>query len=117
MEQKSTIILNFPFLENLYDFNTKNLFKLTPESNTKKYLRYIKYLLKGRVTPDKEIHSAMRRMDFFAWYSIEEYNYLKEEVLHLPPFLKYPFENLIKESIFARNHIKNRVLVGNSRVP
>lgn len=77
-----TEIYNNPhylFFKNLYDVGTKKLIKPNRKINVKKYLRWAKYLGKGSRTPQIEIEQAIRRVNYFAWYSKEEYEYLKRQ--------------------------------------
>ncbi|MEO9023060.1 MAG: TDP-N-acetylfucosamine:lipid II N-acetylfucosaminyltransferase [Ginsengibacter sp.] len=106
----------YPFLQNLYGTHTKQLIRETSDINIKKTLRRIKYLLKGRKVPEKEIHFAMKKINFFAWYSKQEYNYLKNKVNDLPSFLQYPVDRSVPVLKPIQNP-PNKLLIGNSRTP
>jgi hypothetical protein len=106
----------YPFLKKLYGNYTETLIENSPKDR-KKLFRFLKYSLKGRSVPGKEIENVIHKIDYFAWYSREEYNYLKAEVPYLPQFLEYPFADLIKESVLSKKLVKNKILLGNSRAP
>jgi hypothetical protein len=87
------------------------------ESNLKKRLRWIKYAMKGRLTPNAEVQKAIKKINYFAWYSREEYDYLKNQVKYLPPFLPYPIGGIVPNLERKPVNIENKILVGNSRAP
>jgi hypothetical protein len=108
---------NFSFLKKLYATQTRSLMGQIVESNLKKRLRWIKYAMKGRLTPNAEVQKAIKKINYFAWYSREEYDYLKNQVKYLPPFLPYPIGGIVPNLERKPVNIENKILVGNSRAP
>jgi dTDP-N-acetylfucosamine:lipid II N-acetylfucosaminyltransferase len=83
----------------------------------KETIRVIKYALKGKLTPNKEFLKAVKRIDYFAWYSKEEYDFLlKKCKIVLPKFLQLNIKLTlpIKEPLIKHDC---KILIGNSRDP
>lgn len=108
---------SFPFFKNLYSPNTRKLITNNIIFNYKKPLRYIKYFIKGRSTPSKEVIRAMKKITYLAWYSEEEYEYLKKKVDFLPPFLQYPLDNIVPKLVQRGPTSCYNILLGNSSAP
>lgn len=113
-----TELYNDHFFPNksLYGSLTRQNIRVDKSIGIKKYLRPIKYFLKGRLTPEKEVAKAITRVNYFAWYSEDEYKYLKARVGNLPQFLRYPLTHIEAEKIKNTNN-SVRIILGNSRAP
>lgn len=106
-----------------YSFHKQNFSAKTKEllqprevwEKFKRILRFLKYSLKGRLTPNNEVEKAINRINYFAWYCEEEYDILKARVKRLPPFLQIPVERIVPYSNYPKK--TNRIILGNSRSP
>lgn len=86
-------------------------------ANVKSLGKTLIYSLLRRKTYVQEIYAAIARIDYLAWYSKEEYDYLNKFFDgKLPRFLQLSISNRI-ENVAVKEHKKNGVLVGNSRSP
>lgn len=83
----------------------------------KSSLRVVKYGLKGVHTPQRALETAIEKIDYFAWYSREEYDYIQRlSKIKLPPFLHL---NIKLKALINEPLIKDEIsiLLGNSRDP
>jgi dTDP-N-acetylfucosamine:lipid II N-acetylfucosaminyltransferase len=113
-----TELYNTEFLpvERLFGKETQLILYDSPLINLKRYMRYLKYGLRFRLTPRLEIRRAISKIDYFTWYSNEEYEYLKRYIKNLPSFLSYPVSDAL---LTVPNPVKKELtlLLGNSGAP
>jgi dTDP-N-acetylfucosamine:lipid II N-acetylfucosaminyltransferase len=131
LDSKSPVVIWFFYGAELYNNislinivlsdDTKRILGVYWESKSilyiKEVIRVIKYALKGKLTPHKEFLKAVKRIDYFAWYSKEEYDFLIEKCrIVLPKFLHL---NIKLSAHINKPLYKNdcKILIGNSRDP
>lgn len=107
-----------PFRQRIISKHTRSLLKKGRWNKLHHILTYAN-LLKRMVlnqsrTPSAEVELAMRKVDYFWWYNVFEYELLKKELPDLPPFLQLP---VINRMVNADNGSTkdDQILLGNSR--
>ncbi|KAA5536250.1 hypothetical protein F0919_00870 [Taibaiella lutea] len=117
-----TEIYNMPSVRStFFSLSTKTILekKMSESfiSSLKFSVKQVIRALRRKESTSELIYRAMKRIDYFTWYSEEEYNYLNELLKNrLPPFLKLSINNRL-EHIVAKEEKKLRLLIGNSRSP
>ncbi|HEX9513597.1 MAG TPA: TDP-N-acetylfucosamine:lipid II N-acetylfucosaminyltransferase [Puia sp.] len=111
-----------PFRFSIYSDLTRNILHLNRlfrlKSRVKRVLSRGKYFLLNKKATYDEIHLAILRVNFLAWYSKIEYDYIQSRLpFKLPAFL--PLSVLVKEpaDLLSSRNRTNSIWLGNSASP
>jgi len=111
-----------PFRYSIYSDTTQQVLRINRltilAGRCKKMAGRIKYALLGKRADYDEIQAAMARVNFLAWYSKNEYDFLQAALpFTLPPFL--PLNVLVKEPAIpvSMRRPSRAIWLGNSASP
>ncbi len=110
------------FRYSIFSSKTKSLLHLKKSDilldKTIRLLSRIKYKMFGRIPTYDEVIIAMKRINYFAWYSKKEYDLIQSKIkFTLPEFLNMPF--LLIDSSISKAGVKDpkAIVLGNSFSP